>query len=117
MNYESGPKFGTVFGGYCSLGATLVIWLLTIMEIYTCFTSPVVYLALSYSQLEANNNVSYSIPLEAGFPAFYIETQQTTEDATYNDESLFDFYYLIESSGSKISQTNVTASLCSKVIP
>ena len=94
MNYENGTSHGTVCGGYCSLIATFVIWMLTIAEIYTCFSNPVVYLSQSFSQLSVPNNVSYTITLESGFPAFYTYTQGSAgEEGTYNDPDLFEFSF------------------------
>jgi len=41
LNYKGGAKYGTSLGGYCSLLARLLIWMLAAVEIWSCLTEPI----------------------------------------------------------------------------
>ena len=92
----------------------MFIWIVSAIEIWSCFYNPDFSQQKSLNHLNTPNANVYTIKLEEGFPAFYIVSPSDTSDEVFNDETLFDYYFL---ASTESTNTTVAAKPCDEVIP
>ena len=98
------------------------IWALTILEIWHCFAVPGYTEELQFNQLDAPNDIRYTVTLDQGFPAFYIFTAGSDDDgtkATYNNLDYFDYQFTLrqKDENGNMNNSTITATKCDSVIP
>ncbi len=59
--YKGSGQYGTAVGGYVSMTARIIIWLLALGEIYACFFVPDDSQNLAFKQLEIPNSVTHTV--------------------------------------------------------
>ena len=100
IHYKGKPSYGTAIGGYVSLCARLVIFILAFGEWWACFAQVKYYENESMTQLDVPNKEIYSVSYENGFPSFSIYTitsgsflEPSTMEGVYNDKTYFDYHF------------------------
>ena len=101
--------YGTALGGYISLFVRLTIWVIALAQIWAVFYEPKYVETKFLDKLTAPNDVVYNVTYDQGFPAFQIITKVDGEtfDGTeghkllYNNETMFEFYFLNREDSSK----------------